>query len=900
MAESKDRSITLSDYRAAAFRSGYTPSHDRGGRFNLSSEVCHGGDAPTGVWVADHEGRVGAHCHRCPWPESDRNVRAALGLPEWRPPRASSDADRQPHSTERWEYCSADGSQSAVQHIQRHRFDCYRDDCSTIGAHKHSWIERPEGQKGHPLPHGLQVMLHEPPGQSRGLVVCEGQKTALAAVEAGWTGVSYIQGASYAGKADYTPLSGADEILVSPDNDAAGRQAAAESALRLLEQGVSSVSILDPDHFPTESGDLADLTVQKRVDLLAAAMQGIGATTYSRTSAVRVLLAQLDFNRRCAALPKSRLLLMKSSRDFVLDQQVADVWGAIHHHMVEVPTSKGHDPRTYLHAGALAVIIKYDETPAVISTLHNAGGFAKSLSSEAVYWYSKWKTETLYVAGEQELTPVPQQLGKDPADAVQPTDHALSAAVAAYAAADPQPFAYALEHRVGGKRGGGKTTGYAFSRCYPVPDYPNTTIIENWVSQPDNRLPPLDGILNRPMLDSKANRILYQPGYYRPERIFLDWQDTPVPLLPVADAIDLLDEYFGEFPYDSEGSRANFFAMALAGVTGLSITGPKPLFVINKATPRTGASLLAVCLSLALSGSLPKSTGGVKQRDEDMSKALLAAGTSANAVVLFDNVDGQVTSNPLNEYITTPVYSGRRLGFSDQIVIVDRRPIVDIMTGNNPNFGHAEAHRIVPIRLDAAMPEPGTRTGFRYPRLLTAVKAARYRLLGAILSLVQHWLDSGRPPSPPAPVTLGGFEDWQDLTGSILHAAGIAGFLSNVEEARAKFTNNADSEEAQAFIEYWWSTHGESAVGSGEFLVPAVTGNESTAGLLDLEGERKRTPKGIQTRMGTYLQKLVGKVFDLSDGNRCQVYVGNGPHRSKLYRLSVIAETGPSGENGLG
>ena len=898
MAELKDRFITLSDYRAAALRSGYTPRQDRGGRFNLSSAVCHGGDAPTGVWVADHEGSVGAHCHRCPWPESDRNVRAALGLPEWRAPRASSDADRKPHSTERWEYRSADGNQSAIQWIQRHRFDCYRDDCSTMGPHKHPWIERPEGQEGRPLPDGLQVILHEPPGQSRGLVVCEGQKTALAAAEAGWTGVSYIQGAGYAGKADYSPLSGVDEILVAPDHDAAGRRAAAESALRLLEQGASTVSILDPEPFPDGGGDLADLPLPERVDLLAAAMQGTGAKPYSRTGMVRVLLAQLDYNRRCTALPKSGLLLMKASQDFVLDQQVSDVWDAIHHHLVEVPISKGHDPRTYLHVGALAIICKYDETPASISTLHDAGRFAKSLSAEAVYWYSKWKTETLYLAEGRELTILPQQLGDDPDDAVQPTDDALTAAAAAYASADPQPFAYARDHRVRDKRTG-KTTGFAFACCYPVPHYPNATLVENCFSQPDNRLPLLDGIIKRPMLDRQATRILSQPGYYRPERIFLDWREAPVPLLPVTEAIDLLDEFFGEFPYDSEGSRANFFAMTLAGVTGLAITGPKPLFVINKATPRTGASLLADCLSWVLSGGLPHSTGGVKLYDDEMSKQLLAAGTATNAVVLLDNVDGLVTSAALSEYLTKAVYSGRRLGHNDQTVAVDRGRIVDIMTGNNPNFGDAEAHRIVPIRLDAKMPEPGNRTSFRYPRLLSAVNAARHLLLGAILSLVQHWLDSGRPPSPPAPVTMGGFEDWQDLTGAILHAAGIAGFLSNVAETRANFTNSTDSE-TQGFIEYWWSTHGESAVGSAEFLVPAVTGDERTAGLLDLDGERKRTRKGIQTRMGTYLQKLLGKVFDLPGGRCCQVYVENGPQRSKLYRLAVIAEAGPSSEDGPG
>ena len=165
--------------------------------------------------------------------------------------------------------------------------------------------------------------------------------------------------------------------------------------------------ILDGKLFPSGGGDLADLPQQKRVEVLDAAIRGIGVTTYTRTAEIRVLLSQLDFDRRCAALPESRLLLMKSSTDFILTQQVADVWDSMYRHLVETPVAKGDDPETYLHDETLAVVRQFQGVPAFITTICDASGFAKSLSAKAVYWYSTWKTETLYVAQGEDLVTHP-------------------------------------------------------------------------------------------------------------------------------------------------------------------------------------------------------------------------------------------------------------------------------------------------------------------------------------------------------------------------------------------------------------------------------------------------------------------------------------------------------------
>ena len=79
--------LTLQDYRQAARERGYRVIErpgEQGPILNLLSRVCHPeGDDPYGVWVKEHKGRATAYCHKCPHPQGDRNVRAALGLPAW-------------------------------------------------------------------------------------------------------------------------------------------------------------------------------------------------------------------------------------------------------------------------------------------------------------------------------------------------------------------------------------------------------------------------------------------------------------------------------------------------------------------------------------------------------------------------------------------------------------------------------------------------------------------------------------------------------------------------------------------------------------------------------------------------------------------------------------------------
>ena len=142
--------------------------------------------------------------------------------------------------------------------------------CQDKTAHKHPWV----------LPKGIGiagclVKLWPPKPESaqengRGLaVVVEGEKVAAAVQAAGYVGVSYISGAHSAGLADYGQLAGFD-VIVSPDNDDEGLEAAEVAAGMAAAAGAKSVRVMPP--IGGEKGaDLADIPVTDRVIAISAA-----------------------------------------------------------------------------------------------------------------------------------------------------------------------------------------------------------------------------------------------------------------------------------------------------------------------------------------------------------------------------------------------------------------------------------------------------------------------------------------------------------------------------------------------------------------------------------------------------------------------------------------------------
>lgn len=243
--------LTLEDYRSAAQRAGIPIYYPKQGRFGIHHSACCGGASPghekDHVWVQERDGRAAAHCHTCPFPDSDRQVRQSLGLPEF---QAEDTSSRQ--APAEYAYQQADGKTFTV-----YRLDCAEgricDFKGCVSSHtKHIW-QRPKGNI-EMLGHKARLVSHR--NQAGGPVVwAEGEKAAAAVHSAGYDSVNNAGGSKNAGAADYSCVADRDVVLW-PDADRPaksgrykgqreGRRAAEAAAQALLTAGVASLSIVD-------------------------------------------------------------------------------------------------------------------------------------------------------------------------------------------------------------------------------------------------------------------------------------------------------------------------------------------------------------------------------------------------------------------------------------------------------------------------------------------------------------------------------------------------------------------------------------------------------------------------------------------------------------------------------
>ena len=151
---------------------------------------------------------------------------------------------------------------------------------------------------------GLRSILEN--GEKAVYVICEGEKATLAmqdALESGtktsqpMIAISWGFGVQSIKKTDWTPLFG-KKVIIVPDNDTAGRKAAAEIALRLQTGGNGHVKIADICSGMKQGADAADLWDGKFA-MAEAIVEAIGKeaadpSVFTRGIAETAKLPQID------------------------------------------------------------------------------------------------------------------------------------------------------------------------------------------------------------------------------------------------------------------------------------------------------------------------------------------------------------------------------------------------------------------------------------------------------------------------------------------------------------------------------------------------------------------------------------------------------------------------------
>ena len=319
---------------------------------------------------------------------------------------------------------------------------------------------------------------------------------------------------------------------------------------------------------------------------------------------------------------------------------------------------------------------------------------------------------------------------------------------------------------------------------------------------------PIERIVTAPFF-TPDGALVAKDGYDAGGRCYVELDGLVVPetRLTIPEAIALIDELLWDFPFVAPADKTNTIALMLLPLVRPLIAGPTPLHDITSPTPGSGKGKLAEAAMIAASG-----TGIAKlppaESDAEMRKRITADLLAGTSVIVLDNIAGRFVSPSFASAITANYWRDRELGKNLNHELPNRATW--IMTGNNVVMSGENARRTVVIRLDANLQKPWERTGWRHHPLERWALEHRGPLVGALIALVQAWLDAGRPGCDLEFGAFGSFEAYADVIGGILANAGIAGFLDNRTDAFAEI--EAESEELAGLVKAWHDSFGDDPV----------------------------------------------------------------------------------------
>lgn len=382
---------------------------------------------------------------------------------------------------------------------------------------------------------------------------------------------------------------------------------------------------------------------------------------------------------------------------------------------------------------------------------------------------------------------------------------------------------------------------------------PTADMVQDMLAYREPPLPVLRRITKTPVF-TPDGKLHTTPGYHESACIYYAPTDGfSVPsvsesptLEEVGKAKEWVDDIICDFPFVSAADRAHAVALLLLPFVRDLIDGPTPIHLIESPSPGSGKSLLADVLlrpSVGNSISILTHTGD----DDEMRKRITSLLREGRSVVMLDNLTRMLDSGVLAGAITGDRWSDRILGASAMLNLPVR--CIWIVTGNNPSMSMEIARRSVRVRLDAGIERGWLREGFRHENLRAWVKEQRGAIIWAALTLISHWIASGKPTLQDR--FIGSFESWSGVMGGILHAAGYEGFLENLDE----FYEAADAEAdgLRVFVKAWWEQFGSDTV-TAAHLFPLA----AEIGLCD-EGGAERAQK---ISFGKQLTRLRDRIFD--------------------------------------
>lgn len=323
----------------------------------------------------------------------------------------------------------------------------------------------------------------------------------------------------------------------------------------------------------------------------------------------------------------------------------------------------------------------------------------------------------------------------------------------------------------------------------------------------------LRGVTHTPMA-RKDGTILYAAGF-DDDSGFLHIPTVDVrPVNPnptpgeVAESVALLRGMVDQFAWAGPHDEANYLGLLLTPLLRELCPPPYKLGAIMARQPGSGKSLLNEILRTVHGGVFRSE---MPHDDAELAKSLTSVLTCTTApVVQFDNVSGTLRSSRLAGLLTSPTYSDRVLGSTNNVDMVNDR--LWTVTGNNLSFGGDLVRRTIWVTIDPGCPNPEERTGFKL-HLPTWTAENRGEILHALLTLIAAWTAAGRPMVERSSDS---YARWSGVVRGILTNAGVPGEFDHQESAQQKV--GTDDEGWGDFLQAIRAAFGNRTFTTGELI----------------------------------------------------------------------------------
>lgn len=415
-----------------------------------------------------------------------------------------------------------------------------------------------------------------------------------------------------------------------------------------------------------------------------------------------------------------------------------------------------------------------------------------------------------------------------------------------------------------------KDEGEIFTVYRKLASPPNAVVKDLFCYQASSdarAFPNLKAIWESPFLFD--GKIVKDIGYHEPSGIFRTGNADVKLTMPESSeqALQILTDLLSDFPFADDADRENALAIPLTLIVrpSFELTDMTPLFSVNASSPGTGKSELCKALIAIVTGTVASSQK-LSQVEEEARKAMFAKLVSGSSYCVFDNIDERkpLDSAVLAGYVSEPRHSDRPMGLTE-IVTVENRMLA-IYNGNNIEAKFDLVDRGVLIQLESPKERAHERK-FKHERLVQHIQENQGKYLGALIYMVQKWIDAGMPYSDHQHR----MRHWARVVGGIM---GANGFGKNLNGNAMKFRREADTESAdwaRAFGAIYDQFEGEEWSVSDIFDIgsfrnayydkgkhfPEVGDNLLGAYIQD----RSRTDNGRKKSLGKLLTKRVGQTL---------------------------------------